>query len=595
MVASFTERVSVLIDVTGDKAASSLQTFKGKVNDAEGAFGKLKAGASGAFDMIGALGPAAAAGAALAVGKAVESMVTGFEDLALKANDFAQATGLGVDEASRWMEVAGDVGVNVETLGGAINKMNLAAGKGTLKQLGVEGETTGDQLLASLQHLQSIPSASERATEGVAIFGKSWTQLAPLVESSKDLKQALKDVSSGQAINPAEVQKAKEFRDAMDNLSDSWTNFTMQVGEAAIGPITDVLETVGNIGEAIGKLGGAGGGVDWGEVFGMNTLSDITGGLKQASDGSLSLVDNMKGIGKATFGLIPGLGGWADSTFTVSNAQDTATAASDALALSAKKQAEQVAAATKEIDDNTRAVLGAINSQLGFEDAQGKTTKAIGEYVDAAVVASQEGGTNAAAVDKMKASMNDAEQAALAQASAALKLAQDTATASGASLTAGESNDVLRAALLDVASTLGPNDPLRAALFGYIDQLGKVPRDVTTDVNADTSQAEREIKGLMGTIQQLVLPKNVHIGATTSTSAAAAPTGGGPTVGATAGATAGGLPGAVTPHLQAAGGGGHTTIVYNAPPGMNAADVVRVLNRWATTRGAVATAGATGL
>ena len=43
-----------------------------------------------------------------------------------------------------------------------------------------------------------------------------------------------------------------------------------------------------------------------------------------------------------------------------------------------------------------------------------------------------------------------------------MKLAQDTATAPGTALTAGESNDIMRASLLDVANTLGPNDPLRA-------------------------------------------------------------------------------------------------------------------------------------
>jgi hypothetical protein len=270
------------------------------------------------------------------------------------------------------MEVAGDVGVNVGTLEGAINKMNLAAGKGDLAKLGIEGQTTSDQLLNALTHLQGIPDASTRATEGVKIFGKSWTNLAPLVESSKDLRQALKDVSEGQVIDQAEVEKAKRYRDAVDNLSDAWANFTLKVGEAAVGPITDTLELVGELADQIGSLGGkAGGGVDWGEVFGLSKLSNVTGGLKQAGDSSLSLVDNVKGIGKATFGLIPGLGGWADSTFTVTSAQDKAAQSAQDVADAAKAQADQVAAATQAITDNTNAVLASINSQLGFEDAQG--------------------------------------------------------------------------------------------------------------------------------------------------------------------------------------------------------------------------------
>jgi hypothetical protein len=593
-MASFTERVAVLIDVQGEKAASQLSTFKGKIAEAEGGFGKLKAGAGAAFDMIGAAGPLAVAAGAGAVAKAVQGMVTDFEDLALTANDFAQASGLGVEEASRWMEVAGDVGVNVTDLEGAINKMNLAAGKGTLAKLGIEAGTTSDELLASLQHLQAIPDSTQRATEGVAIFGKSWQKLAPLVESSQDLRQALQDVSEGQAINPAEVQKAKEFRDAVDNLSDSWANFTLKVGEFAIGPITDGVEVVGNLAEAIGKLGTAGGGkggIDWGEVLGGNKLADITGGLKQASDGSLSLVDNMKGIGKATIGLIPGLGGWADENLTVKSSSDKAAEAADAVTASAKAQAEQVAAATQAITDNTNAVLASINSQLGFEDAQSKTTKAINDYVTAAVDAGAEAGTNTGLNLKYTDAMRGAEQAALAQASAAVKLAQDTATASGTALTAGQSNDIMRASLLDVAMTLGPNDPLRAHLYDYIAQLGDVDRDVHTEVTADTSQAEHAISNLMGSIRSFVLPHNTTLGATTSGYNAPAGVG----VAATASSTGAPAPSSSTRVTGGVRAGQVVNVVYNAPPGVNPTDVVRVLNRWTSTRGDPVTSGATGL
>jgi hypothetical protein len=594
-VASFTERVSVLIDVTGDKASSSLQSIKGAVADAEGGFGKLKAGAGAAFDSIGVLGPAAIGAAAGAAAKYVVDMVNGFEDLALKANDFASATGLAVDDASRWMEVAGDVGVNVGTLEGAINKMNLAAGKGDLAKLGIEGQTTSDQLLNALTHLQNIPDASQRATEGVKIFGKSWTNLAPLVESSKDLRQALKDVSEGQVIDQAEVEKAKRYRDAVDNLSDAWANFTLKVGEAAVGPITDTLELVGELADQIGSLGGkASGGVDWGEVFGLSKLSDVTGGLKQAGDSSLSLVDNMKGIGKATFGLIPGLGGWADSTFTVTSASDQAAQAAQDVADAAKAQADQVAAATQAITDNTNAVLASINSQLGFEDAQSKTTKAIENYVTAAVDAGNEAGTNTGLNLKYTDAMRGAEQAALAQASAAVKLAQDTATASGTALTAGESNDIMRASLLDVASTLGPNDPLRAHLYDYIAQLGSVDRDVHSTITADTSQAEKAIANLMGSIRSFVLPHNTTLGATTQAAGYGAPAGVG--VSATATSSAGSsVPGASTTVAGGVRAAQVVNVTYNAPPGVNPADVVRVLDRWTATRGTPALSGATGL
>ena len=319
----------VLIDVTGDKASSGLATsIQGAVAERlEGGFGKLKAGAGAPpFDSIGVLGPAAIGAAAPAlVGKFILNgtvqRVRGPRPEGQRLRDGDRAARWMTSRRGGWKWPAMSC-VNVGTLEGAINKMNLAAGKGDLAKLGIEGQTTSDQLLNALTHLQGIPDASQRATEGVKIFGKSWTQLAPLVESSKDLKQALQDVSEGQVIDPAEVEKAKRYRDAVDNLSDAWANFTLKVGEAAIGPISDALELVGELADQVGSLGGKAGGKGstGAKSSGLSKLSDVTGGLKQAGDSSLSLVDNMKGIGKATFGLIPGLGGWADSTFTVTSA-----------------------------------------------------------------------------------------------------------------------------------------------------------------------------------------------------------------------------------------------------------------------------------
>ena len=191
-MASFTERVQVLIDVTGEKAASSLSTFKDKIGEADGAFGKLKAGASGAFDLIGAAGPLAVAGVAAGVAKAVEGMVSDFENLALSASKFSTASGLGVEDASRWMEVAGDVGVNVGTLEGAIEKMNLAVGKGTLAQARhrrPHHQRAAAQLAARTSRTSPTRRPGPRkASRSSASRGR---ELAPLVESSKNLKQAL--------------------------------------------------------------------------------------------------------------------------------------------------------------------------------------------------------------------------------------------------------------------------------------------------------------------------------------------------------------------------------------------------------------------
>jgi hypothetical protein len=68
----------------------------------------------------------------------------------------------------------------------------------------------------------------------------------------------------------------------------------------------------------------------------------------------------------------------------------------------------------------------------------------------------------------------------LAQAAAAVKLAEDQAKANGSSLTAIERNNLYRRELEGLASFA--TGPLKAALEEYIATLGRIPRSVSTSV-----------------------------------------------------------------------------------------------------------------
>ena len=109
-------KISVIIDVAVDKATSSLKSFRTSIAEADGASGKFKAGfasvAAGVKANAGSI--AASAGAAL-VAFGVES-VKAFQDTALAARDFSNATGVAVEDASRLIEVAGDFGIEATAL-----------------------------------------------------------------------------------------------------------------------------------------------------------------------------------------------------------------------------------------------------------------------------------------------------------------------------------------------------------------------------------------------------------------------------------------------------------------------------------------------
>lgn len=141
-------------------------------------------------------------------------------------------------------------------------------------------------------------------------------------------------------------------------------------------------------------------------------------------------------------------------------------------------EANAAAAAADALDNYVDSVLSALNSDIAYErqairtsEALEATTKTLGEA---------EAGTR-----EWESALLDGKSAALDQAAAAVRLAEDTAKANGETLTAQERQRVLVAELAAVAATLAVGSPLRQQLLGYIATLGIVPPSVRTVITAD--------------------------------------------------------------------------------------------------------------
>ncbi len=184
------ERLIYAIEVTTDKAQQGLKGFTSAVNNAEGATGKFKAGASSAMSTVGAnAGLLAATGGAALVGfgvKAVES----FEKGALSADKFAKASGLGDEAASRWNEVADDLGVSSETVAGSFVRLEKAISSNSpaIKALGLEVQRTKDgqvdanaTMLEAIRKLGQVKDANDKAKYASQLFGRGFADAAQLL------------------------------------------------------------------------------------------------------------------------------------------------------------------------------------------------------------------------------------------------------------------------------------------------------------------------------------------------------------------------------------------------------------------------------
>ncbi|CAB5222145.1 hypothetical protein UFOVP364_9 [uncultured Caudovirales phage] len=262
------------LEDSGIKAAkAAFGNFKASVADAEGGMGKFKAGAGAALDSV----KANAGNFALAAGAAIVAFagqsIKAFQDLALGAEKFATATGLAIQDASRYMEVAGDIGIPVDAVQTAIGRLNktIGADPDKVRNLGVDLVYLKDgsldvnaTFLNTIERIKGIKDPAEKAKVAAELLGKGWQSMSTLIEmGADDLSTALGDVSDSKVIDPEELEKAKKFRELMDKLSDAFDDIKLIIAEALI----PVLNSLADAFQLIKKS------VDW--IFNLPGVSQL--------------------------------------------------------------------------------------------------------------------------------------------------------------------------------------------------------------------------------------------------------------------------------------------------------------------------------
>lgn len=526
-------KITVLIDVVADRANASVKGFKQSIADADTTVGKFKAAGTQAMGLVkeNAAQLAAAGGAALVAFGA--KAVAAFQDLALSAEKFADATGQSTQEASRWIEVAGDLGISTDTVTTAFVRMERAAatGGGAFSKYGIEIAKTDrgavdvtQTFLNAVTAIQRIPDANKRAMASNELFGRGYAEIAELIDTkATDIRESLDSVSDAKVIDPEEVEKAKRLRDALDSLRDTLDDLTLAVGEGLVPVVAEAAETMrdaaavaGNFKKAFDVLPGP-----VNKVLGQ--LANFPGTMTKVVRAQ---TDFAIGAGKTVTGWL-GIGGGADKA---SKASGVAALAQQAVAEAVDDVAAATIAATERSDELTeaqrtgartaryhaeatkaeeQAVLDAAAAQeahteamrLGNEVAQAATRitedllskrlQLVGG--DIAVREAQRQATDAAnelneVMDAGESSMDDiaraldgAKSAYLGAAQAAADMKVDQAEANGEQVTGAEKARIMAGELAALADKLAPGSPLRVGLQEYIAELLAVPRVVQTE------------------------------------------------------------------------------------------------------------------
>lgn len=270
-MATVTERIRLLFDIDDKAAVGSFGNITKSIRETDGARGKMHVGLTATGDYLKAnMAEAALAAGAALVAFGIQS-VKAFQDTALEAGKVSEALGVNVEDASRLMEVAGDLGIDMGTLQGAMQRFNkeVGSGKVDLKEFGTDLVYAKDgsvdayeSFINAATAVGAIKDPTDRAREAQRLFGRSYGEIALMMEmSAENLRAALAGVSEEQVIDEDERRKAEELRDAMDTLKDRFTQVQLAVGEGLAPVLTDLataIEGVDSAAEQLG-LGGLGG------------------------------------------------------------------------------------------------------------------------------------------------------------------------------------------------------------------------------------------------------------------------------------------------------------------------------------------------
>lgn len=197
------------------------------------------------------------AAAAAATGLSIYGIAQRIESLA-GVVDKANQTGLSAEFIQQLGFAADQSGVSVDGLLGGLAKMTVELGKtqlnseetsNNLKQIGLEASSLADmkpedQFLAIADAISKLPTAAEKAAATVAIFGRSTSEMIPLLgEGEKGIRALMEEAKNLKiGISTEDLQSIAKADDAMARMKSSLSSVVSNIAVS----LAPVFEQISN-------------------------------------------------------------------------------------------------------------------------------------------------------------------------------------------------------------------------------------------------------------------------------------------------------------------------------------------------------------
>ncbi|MFM2078091.1 MAG: hypothetical protein RJA49_1981 [Actinomycetota bacterium] len=438
------------------------------------ALGKVMEGAGlTGTSVMGAALPAAAAGAATAIGVFVAKSVAGFSHLATETEKLSTVSNLSAQDASRWIEVAGDWGVSADQLTTTFGKLGKAIGSNpaVLKEYGIELARTksgaldmGATMNNVLDAISQQADASKKDEMAQKLLGKSYAELAPLIAQTRtEREKALASVSASKVVTAADIKANHEFKQSLDAIGDAGSDTSNAIGKLLLPTVSQYTHSISSAAKAVSSA------TDWLGRF-ADRGDDATASTEQLSTSAAGLAETHRENARVL----------ADNTVAQEKATE-AQALADRQVKDLKHSVEVYtkaeADARRSIEDRTRATQDAMGSGRDWNRAQLDIIAAEKDVVDKMKASEQQHGKNTKA--NLEAALaGDELRQKIADAGAAY------ATMQGVTKTSTEYIPTQIAGLQKLKDEF---PKLAGIIDEYIAKLAAIPKTIVTEVSVDQS------------------------------------------------------------------------------------------------------------
>lgn len=180
------------------------------------------------------IGTLSLATATYKAGKAVIDSIRDWADYADTMRMTAEMAGITTEEMSKIVQAADDFRVPIETMQ---RSMEMALKNGFTPTI--------DNLAALSDELLAIEDPATRAAKASEIFGKSYADMMPFLLAGGDaIRDATESISDSLVVTQQAADDAKAYKDAVDELSDSWTGLKNTLGREVLPVITEVFNQI---------------------------------------------------------------------------------------------------------------------------------------------------------------------------------------------------------------------------------------------------------------------------------------------------------------------------------------------------------------